>query len=117
MTGSIRTDCKLAALVAYDRNLLQRGRALAYTPSEQAAVHVLPRTNGGKMGASRTIGTSAWQRRAVDPGRWFGHVELTSLKARTAVKGYGQSFYEINRGYVRSIWFERRPRYTFMDPK
>jgi len=34
-----------------------------------------------------------------------------------AVKGYGQSFYEINRGYVRSIWFERRPRYHIHGPE
>jgi hypothetical protein len=33
------------------------------------------------------------------------------------VKGYGQSFYAINRGYVRMIWIDRRQRYLFMDKK
>jgi membrane-bound lytic murein transglycosylase MltF len=55
--------------------------------------------------------------KGCDPEKWFGNVEKTSLKAKTAVKGYGQSFYQINRGYVRSIWFDRRQRYTFMDTK
>lgn len=47
-----------------------------------------------------------------DPGRWFGHVELYSLKARSKAAGYGQSFYSINRGYVRAVMDERRHRYT-----
>ena len=34
---------------------------------------------------------------------WFGNVELTSFKSRTKVKGYGQSFYDINRGYVLNV--------------
>lgn len=46
-----------------------------------------------------------------DPGRWFGHVERTSLKAKTAVPGYGKSFYEINREYVRNIMLIRSKRY------
>lgn len=47
-----------------------------------------------------------------DPGRWFDHVELHSLKARTKTAGYGQSFYAINRGYVRAVMHERRQRYA-----
>ena len=38
-----------------------------------------------------------------DPRVWDGNVELTSFKSRTAVKGYGQSFYAINRGYVKAL--------------
>lgn len=47
-----------------------------------------------------------------DPGRWFGHVERHSLKARAAAQGYGKSFFEINREYVRNIFFVRRARYS-----
>ena len=50
-----------------------------------------------------------------DPGRWFGNVELTSLKAKATVPGYGQSFFAINRAYVRNIMIVRRVRYGALD--
>ena len=46
-----------------------------------------------------------------DPGRWFGHVEKTSLKARAAIKGYGKSFFDINREYVVNVLQVRRSKY------
>ena len=45
-------------------------------------------------------------------GVWFGNVSGTSLKAKAAVSGYGQSFFDINRGYVLSILVTRRNRYV-----
>ncbi len=53
-----------------------------------------------------------------DPSKWDGNVELTSFKSKVAVKGYGQSFYEINRGYVRQLTdlLPRRQKYVkYMD--
>ncbi len=47
-----------------------------------------------------------------DPDRWFGHVEHHSLKARTKTAGYGNSFFDINRGYVRAVMDDRRYRYA-----
>lgn len=47
-----------------------------------------------------------------DPRRWFGHVERTSLKAKEALPGYGQSFFQINRGYVRALILERPRKYS-----
>lgn len=44
-----------------------------------------------------------------DPRVWDGNVELTSFKSKVAVKGYGQSFYAINRGYVKAL-IELQPR-------
>lgn len=38
-----------------------------------------------------------------DPKYWFANVEKTSLKQKTVVSGYGQSFFEINRSYPRNI--------------
>jgi hypothetical protein len=105
---------QLAAVVAYDRNLYN-GLRFGNTPADKLQF-MFAAYNGG-MGGLTNDRHVCMATKGCDPGRWFGHVELTSLKARTAVKGYGQSFYEINRGYVRSIWFVRRARYTFMDPK
>lgn len=50
--------------------------------------------------------------RGCDAGRWFGHVERTSLKAKTVAAGYGKSFFEVNRDYVRNVLVVRRTRYA-----
>lgn len=42
---------------------------------------------------------------------WFGGIELTSYKSRIAVKGYGKSFYDINREYPRNILKIRMQKY------
>jgi membrane-bound lytic murein transglycosylase MltF len=42
---------------------------------------------------------------------WFDNVEHTSLKARVKVGGYGQSFFDINREYVRNILLVRSQKY------
>lgn len=46
-----------------------------------------------------------------NPNLWFGHTERYSLKAKTAVTGYGKSFFEINRQYPRDILFNRMKKY------
>jgi hypothetical protein len=51
-----------------------------------------------------------------DKSRWFGHVERTSNKAKTAAKGYGKSFFETNREYPRNILTVRRFRYLVLEP-
>lgn len=47
-----------------------------------------------------------------DPTRWFGNVELDSVKRKSALPGYGKSFMEINREYPVHILFTRRPKYV-----
>ena len=53
--------------------------------------------------------------RDCDASRWFGNVERTSLKAKSAAAGYGKSFFEINREYVHNVLIARRPRYAMLD--
>ena len=55
--------------------------------------------NGGLGGVIKDRSLCA-STKGCDNSRWKGHVELTSFKSKVAVKGYGQSFYQINRGYV-----------------
>ena len=43
---------------------------------------------------------------------WFGNVELHSVKSKTKIPGYGKSFFEINREYVRNVIINRRPKYV-----
>jgi hypothetical protein len=47
-----------------------------------------------------------------DPTRWFGNIEKDSVKKKTALPGYGKSFFEINREYPVHILFTRRPKYA-----
>lgn len=54
--------------------------------------------------------------KGCDGSRWFGHVELYSVKAKVAQKGYGESFFTISRTYPRNILYVRRPKYIpYMD--
>ena len=70
--------------------------------------------NGGSGGLASDRRACAGTH-GCDPGRWFGNVERTSLKAKAAVPGYGQSFFQINRDYVRNIMIVRRVRYGALD--
>ena len=104
----------------YDPRLQLRGLVLqdrmtwrlvlgAQEPRERMAM-MLAAYNGGVGGLNsdrKLCGATT----GCDKSKWFGHVERTSLKAKTAIKGYGQSFFEINRGYVRNILGVRLGKY------
>lgn len=66
--------------------------------------------NGGIGGvlSDRTVCRTV---HSCNAARWFGNVEHTSKKAKVAASGYGQSFFQINRGYVKSVMESRRVRY------
>lgn len=49
--------------------------------------------------------------KGCDQSVWFGHVENTSYKNKVAAKGYGKSWFDINREYVRTIVYQRSPKY------
>jgi hypothetical protein len=49
--------------------------------------------------------------KGADPNKWFGHVEVYSFKSKTKAQGYGQSFFEVNRGYVRNVLKVRMQKY------
>jgi hypothetical protein len=66
--------------------------------------------NGG-MGGVRQDRILCTKTPGCDPSRWFDHVEKNSFKTRIKKPGYGQSAYEINRGYVRIIMFDKRKKY------
>lgn len=99
---------QLLALVDMDHGIYGRQRAAA-TDIDRLAF-TLSAYNGGEGGVlqdRRLCGNTD----GCDSARWFGNVEHTSLKAKRAVPGYGQSFFAVNRGYVHEIIFDRRPKY------
>lgn len=101
-------DMQLRALVAYDRNLYRQIRFGAN--GRERTAFMLSAYNGGLGGVLKDRRVCAGTANC-DPDRWFGHVEQHSFRSRTAVKGYGQSFFAINRGYVANVMGFRADRY------
>jgi hypothetical protein len=66
--------------------------------------------NGG-FGGFRADRRLCSNTKGCDPTKWFGNVERTSLKAKTASHGYGKSFFQINRDYVHGIMTVRNHKY------
>lgn len=100
---------QLRVIVLMDRGIHGRIKGAA-TPADQVQF-MLGAYNGGEGGLSSDRRMCV-QTAGCNPGRWFGHVERTSLKARAKVQGYGQAFFDVNRGYVSNIWTVRRARYA-----
>lgn len=98
---------QLTALVLMDRSLC---RAFPDAFSiEDLLGFCLSAYNGGEGGVrqdrrlcSNTDGCNS--------RRWFGHVELHSMKTRMPWKGYGKSAYQINREYPHEVR-ARRSKY------
>lgn len=105
---------QLRALVLVDRDLFARCAALMATPRDRHAC-MASAYNGGFGGFTRDRLLCA-NTAGCDRTRWFGHVEHTSYRSRTAATGYGQSFFDVNRSYVRNVVDVRRVRYiAWMD--
>jgi hypothetical protein len=85
----------------------------AKTQSDMFAM-CLAAYNGGEGGlrSDRFICSAT---KGCDPSVWFGNVEYTSNKARKPLPGYKVASYDINRGYVKNVFFVRRPRYLTLD--
>lgn len=99
---------QVLALVEMDHGIYRR---VTWAPNDRERLaFTLSAYNGGESGirqdrllCSNTPG--------CDNSRWFGHVERYSTKAKKPFHGYGQSPYDINRGYVRYVIDIRRPKY------
>jgi hypothetical protein len=85
----------------------------AATPLDRLEM-TLSTYNGGRGGLASDRRVCA-ATPGCDKARWFGNVERTSNKAKTAAKGYGLSFFEVNRSYVRNILLVRRLRYLGLE--
>ena len=65
--------------------------------------------NGGSPLRDRNL---CVQTAGCDPSKWWGNVELYSVKSKTKLKEYGnRSLFEISREYPRKVLNERRPKY------
>jgi len=101
------------AFVRMDQNLYYKLSPLVRNENTRL-LFMLSSYNGGLGGLlqDRKLCASV---PSCDPNSWFDHVELYSYKSRTKLKGYGHSFYQINREYVRTIWFDKRKLFYSID--
>lgn len=135
--GSTRFDSLADLKKAYPRQLVEWSWDRPYDPTLQLRALVLKDKQGytfiqdtasesdrlamsfaaynGGSGGLNSDRRACAGTKGCDTSKWFGNVALTSLKAKTAVHGYGQSFFEINRGYVQNIMVDRRKRYLSLD--
>lgn len=72
--------------------------------------------NGGLNGLSNDR-LSCRAVKGCDASVWFGNVELHSLKSKSDIPGYGhgQNPFNINRTYVKNLFFIFRPKYARLD--
>jgi hypothetical protein len=99
---------QLRAIVAYMRNL--NGQIKGVDSQKEQYAMSLSAYNGGLGGLNKDR-TLCKATPRCDNQIWFDNVEKTSFKDRTAVQGYGKSFFEVNREYVRNIFYVRSPKY------
>ena len=109
-TWELRYDPRLqmTGLVLMDRSGWTRFEPLSATPDDTWAM-TLSGYNGGDGGVLKDR-LLCKKEPACDPTRWSGNVERYSTKSRAKWQGYGQSAYDINRGYVRRV-LQRAPDY------
>lgn len=100
---------QLIAIVEMDKGIFSRQRGAA-TEADRL-YFTLSAYNGGEGGLLQDRRLCA-NSPGCDQSRWFGHVENQSMKQKVPQKGYGKSFFQINREYVRTILFERIHKYT-----
>lgn len=103
-----RADYQLRTLVLMDR--FNWGKFTWAATNYERMAFSLVAYNGGIGGVLSDRGVCRTLH-SCDESRWFGHVEHTSKKAKVATKGYGKSFFEINREYPRNILGFRKDRY------
>lgn len=99
---------QMTGLVLMDRSGWTRFEPLSATPADTWGM-TLSGYNGGDGGVLKDR-LLCKKEPDCDPTRWAGHVERYSTKSRAGRHGYGQSAYDINRGYVRRV-LQRAPDY------
>lgn len=104
---------QLLAVVEMDHGIFRR--VLNAADDRQRLAMTASAYNGGESGL-RQDRLLCSNKPGCDARYWFDNVELYSLKTRRVNPGYGQSAYDINRGYVRNVLDVRRAKYEkFFD--
>ena len=100
---------QMTTIVLMDKNFYN-GIKWTTTNDDEKKAFMMSSYNGG-LGGVMQDRTLCAHTTGCDPSRWFNNVEKYSYKSRIKNPGYGQSAFDINRGYVRSIFYIRREKY------
>jgi hypothetical protein len=102
-----QANYQLRGLVVYMHDISKQILDTA-TPEDNYQM-ALSSYNGG-IGGLRKERLKCSMTPNCNPNIWYGNVELSSVKSHNAFKGYGQSPYDINRGYIKLV-YERAKKY------
>lgn len=102
-------DYQLKALVIVDKNEYNKIKFPTASPLDRLSFS-LSSYNGGFGGVLQDVKLCQVTENC-DSTKWFNNVALVSFKQKTKIQGYGQSFFDINRGYVDNIMNKRRTKY------
>lgn len=100
---------QLTTIILMDKNLYNRSQSL--TPRDADRLAFMFASYNGGFGGLLQDRKLCQGVKGCDGTKWFGHVEHQSFKSRTKVKGYGESAFDINRGYVRQVMYQRSDKY------
>lgn len=103
---------------------IQNYNKLNFVPNEYERIAMMFSAYNGGLGSvinDRKLCDSQPNSKC-DKNKWFNNVEIYSFKSKIKVSGYGESWYDINRGYVKQVMllnhpYKRRLRYSFLDEK
>lgn len=98
---------QLRALVVYDKSLYSK----LPVPIVEKPAFMFAAYNGG-LGGILQDRRLCQNTQGCNPNLWFGNVEKTSFKSKVKAKGYGKSFFEINREYPKNILQVRAHKYS-----
>lgn len=101
---------QLKAMIVLDKSTHRRFQGMYATVYDGLSFSASA-YNGGEGGVLQDRRLCA-NSPGCDPMRWADNVALHSTKSRVKWQGYGQSAYDINRGYVQKVLYERRQKYV-----
>ncbi|HQT03430.1 MAG: hypothetical protein M1572_01925 [Gammaproteobacteria bacterium] len=106
-TNPYQAQYQLRALVVYMRDISTQ---IKNTHSIDDNYRMALSAYNGGLGGLRKDRLKCSMTPNCNPAIWYGHVERTSIKSKKPIKGYGQSFFDINRGYIRQV-YQRAQKY------
>lgn len=101
---------QLRAIVLSNRDCYRKVTTLG--PNDYNALAMCDAAHNGGFGGLLNERRICARVSDCDADRWFGNVELYSLKSRAKWKGYGASAFDINRLHVKNVMIVRRSKYA-----
>lgn len=101
---------QLIAIVVKDKALYRNCRPLM--SNDWGGLACTASSYNGGFGGFTADRRLCGNTKGCNPQVWTGNIEVTSLKAKKALAGYGKSFFEINREYVGYVMRTRSPKYA-----